>query len=131
MFSMAFQAKVMVYDPYLKPAAQTTWVDTLGTERVSFVPNLDDLLAAADVVSLHVPLMESTRNLIAARELRLMKRSAIIINSARGGIINEDDLATALEQGQIFGAGLDAFDSEPPSLKKHERFCRLDNVVMT
>ena len=131
MFSMAFQSKVMVYDPYLKPAAQATWVDTLGADRVSFVPNLEDLLATADVVSVHIPLMESTRNLIGARELRLMKNSAIIINSARGGIINEEDLAIALEEAQIFGAGLDAFDSEPPSLKKHERFCRLDNVVMT
>lgn len=131
MFSMAFQSKVMVYDPYLKAAAQATWIDTLGVDRVSFVPNLDDLLATADVVSVHVPLMESTRNLIGARELRLMKNSAIIINSARGGIINEEDLAIALEEAQIFGAGLDAFDSEPPSLKKHERFCRLDNVVMT
>ena len=128
---MAFQSKVMVYDPYLKPAAQATWIGTLGADRVSFVPNLDDLLTTADVVSLHVPLMESTRNLIGARELRLMKNSAIIINSARGGIINEEDLAIALEEAQIFGAGLDAFDSEPPSLKKHERFCRLDNVVMT
>ena len=128
---MAFQSKVMVYDPYLKPAAQAIWIGTLGADRVSFVPNLDDLLTTADVVSLHVPLMESTRNLIGARELRLMKNSAIIINSARGGIINEEDLAIALEEAQIFGAGLDAFDSEPPSLKKHERFCRLNNVVMT
>lgn len=128
---MAFRSNVIVYDPYLSDKARKMWTDTLGEGRVTIALKLEDLLSQADIVSLHVPLTSGTRNLISARELGQMKRSAILINSARGGIVNEADLATALEQGQIFGAGLDAFDSEPPSLEKHERFCKLDNVVLT
>jgi (S)-sulfolactate dehydrogenase len=113
MFSMAFRSNVIVYDPYLSDKARTMWTDTLGADRVTVASELEGLLSQADIVSLHVPLTSGTRNLISARELSLMKSSAILINSSRGGIVNEADLATALEQGQIFGAGLDAFDSEP------------------
>lgn len=130
MFSLAFRSNVIVHDPYLSDRARKTWTDELG-ERVTIVSSLEDVLAQADIVSLHVPLTSITRDLISARELGLMKNSAILINSARGGIVNEADLAFALEQGEIFGAGLDAFESEPPSREKHERFCKLDNVVLT
>lgn len=131
MFSSAFQSDVIVYDPFLSAASRDTWIKALGDTRVSFASDIDSLLSNADIVSLHVPLTASTRGLIGARELGLMKKTAILVNSARGGIIDEAELATALEQGQIFGAGLDAFDFEPPSLEKYQRLCRLDNVVMT
>lgn len=74
---------------------------------------LDELLAWADVVSIHAPLTDKTRGLIGARELALMKSSAILINVARGGIVDEAALAAALDKGQLAGAGLDVFAHEP------------------
>ncbi len=75
---------------------------------------LPTFLAAADVVSIHCPLSEQTRNLITADKLRLMKTSALLINCARGGIVNEQALADALKQGVIAGAGVDVLSQEPP-----------------
>jgi lactate dehydrogenase-like 2-hydroxyacid dehydrogenase len=76
--------------------------------------SLDDLLAQADIVTLHVPLTEATRGLIGARELARMRPSAILINTARGGLVDEEALYRALVTGQIAGAGLDVFAQEPP-----------------
>ena len=81
----------------------------LGVERVSF----ERLLREADVVSLHVPLTDSTRDLIGDRELGLMKPWAFLINTSRGGIVNEEDLAGALSCGRIAGAAIDVFSVEP------------------
>ena len=81
----------------------------LGVERMSF----ERLLREADVVSLHVPLTDSTRDLIGARELGLMKPSAFLINTSRGGIVNEEELAAALSCGRIAGAAIDVFSVEP------------------
>ena len=75
---------------------------------------LEELLARADVVSLHVPLADNTRNLIGAEQLALMKPDAILINAARGGIVNEQALADALLAGRIGGAGFDVLTVEPP-----------------
>ncbi len=75
---------------------------------------LDQLLAEADVVSLHVPVTDQTRGMIGARELSLMKKSAVLINVARGPIIDTDALVTALDTGQIAGCGIDVYDMEPP-----------------
>ncbi len=88
---------------------------------------LDDLLQRSDIVSLHVPLLPETRNLIDQRELELMKPNAILINAARGGLINEAALVTALNAGQIAGAGLDVFEQEPPP--KDHPLLFMDNVV--
>ena len=74
---------------------------------------LDDLLGAADVVSLHAPLTEATRHVIGADRLAAMKPSAILVNTARGPLVDEPALADALESGQIWGAGLDVFEDEP------------------
>lgn len=76
---------------------------------------LDALLERSDVVSIHCPLTEKTQHLISQREFELMKQEAIIINTARGGIINEADLLQALRSGQIAGAGIDCLSTEPPS----------------
>ncbi len=96
---------------------------------------LDELLEEADVVSLHVPVTEQTRGMIGARELSLMKKSAVLINVARGPIIDTDALVAALNAGQIAGCGIDVFDMEPPipadypliTAKKHSACptCRL------
>lgn len=76
--------------------------------------SLDDLLGEADVLSLHTPLADNTRNLIGARELALMKPDAILINTARGGIVDESSLAQALRKGHLGGAGVDVLAVEPP-----------------
>jgi glyoxylate reductase len=95
----------------------------LGARRVE----LDELLRTADVVSIHAPLMDSTRHLINAETLELMKDSAYIVNSARGPIIDEAALVDALKAGKIAGAGLDVFENEPDV---HPGLLELDNVVL-
>ena len=76
---------------------------------------LDELLINSDIVTLHLPLTESTRNLIALRELTRMKKDSVLINTSRGGIVNEDDLFSVLAQGHLAGAGVDVFENEPYS----------------
>jgi glyoxylate reductase len=83
------------------------------TNMPGFVPTLDELLERSDIVSLHVPLSESTRHLIGAPELARMKSTAVLINTARGPVVDEDALVDALESGSIYSAGLDVFDGEP------------------
>ena len=90
---------------------------------------LDELLAAADVVSLHVRLNDATRHMIGADQLARMKRGAILINTARGGVVDEAALLRALQSGQIGGAGLDVFETEP--LPAGHPFLNAENVVMT
>lgn len=82
-------------------------------QSVSRCPDIDTLLAQADVVSLHVPLTESTKNLIDARRLAKMKKGAILINVARGGVVDEAALATSLQEGHLGGAAIDVFTEEP------------------
>lgn len=131
MFALAFNANIIIFDLYISAEGRHKWENALGADKVRFVTDMDDLLTSADIVSLHVPLTKATINLIAGPQLAKMKPSSILINTARGGIVNEDDLCAALESNQIFGAGLDAFVNEPPSLAKYERMCKLDNLVMT
>jgi glyoxylate reductase len=78
-----------------------------------WVGELDDLLRRSDIVSLHVPLHDATRTLIDGRRLALMKPSAVLVNTARGPVVDEEALAIALEEGTIFGAGIDVYDREP------------------
>ena len=73
-------------------------------------------LKIADIVSLSVPLTSQTKNMINIKNMQIMKKNAIIINTSRGGVVNEKDLNNALDKGIIFGAGLDVFEKEPPDL---------------
>ncbi|WP_225547829.1 D-2-hydroxyacid dehydrogenase [Chromobacterium violaceum] len=96
-------------------------------ERVPF----DEALARADVVSLHCPLTEETRGMIAQPELMAMKPGAILINTARGGLVDEADLVAALKYGQLGGAGFDVLSSEPPSPDNPLLKARLPNLIVT
>jgi glyoxylate reductase len=92
-----------------------------------WIGNLDRLLAESDVVSLHVPLTDSTRHLIGARELGLMRTTAVLVNTARGPVVDEEALAIALESGTIFAAGLDVFEREP---EVHPRLLAAPRTVL-
>lgn len=90
-----------------------------------------EALARADVVSLHCPLTDETRGMIAQPELMAMKPGAILINTARGGLVDEADLVAALKYGQLGGAGFDVLSSEPPSLDNPLLKARLPNLIVT
>lgn len=92
---------------------------------------LEELLRTADVVSLHLPLTEQTRNMIGAAQLASMKRSALLINTARGGLVSEADLAQALLDGVIAGAGFDVLTKEPPVKDNPLLALRLPNFILT
>ena len=99
--------RVCAYDPFVDPAR-------FRELNIQAMATIDELLAVADVVSLHLPLTDATRNLIDAQRLATMKHGAILINTSRGGIVDEAALVEALDAGRLFGAGIDAFVSEPP-----------------
>ena len=103
-----FNCKILAYDPW---AAEETF-EKAGVERVT---DLNEILSRSDAISVHVPLSKETHHLIGARELARMKPGAVIVNTARGGIIDEDALAHSLRSGHIAGAGIDVFEEEPPS----------------
>jgi glycerate dehydrogenase len=92
---------------------------------------LDQLLATCDVISLHLPLTEQTRHMIGARELASMKRTAILVNTARGGLVDEVALADALTRGVIAGAGFDVLGKEPPVPDNPLLRLRLPNFILT
>jgi glycerate dehydrogenase len=92
--------------------------------------SLDEILSQSDIISIHVPLTPETRDLIAKEEIRKMKRSAVVINTSRGGIVNETHLYQALTTGRIAGAGLDVLSREPPE-EGNLLLEELDNLVVT
>lgn len=97
---------------------------------VEFTP-LDQVLAQSDIISLHSPLTPDTRNMIGMEELRKMKRSAILINTARGGLVDEAALVQALKEGVIAGAGFDVLTKEPPKEGNPLLDLRLPNFILT
>lgn len=122
--AQALGMRVMAYDPYV-PTDDPAWS---GVERYELLPGL---LAEADAVSLHVPLVESTRHLIDAAALAAMKPGAILLNASRGGVVDEDALVDALRSGALGGAALDVYEDEPLSQEGGSRFAGLDNLVLT
>jgi glycerate dehydrogenase len=98
--------------------------------NVEFTP-LDDVLAQSDIISLHSPLTPDTRNMIGIEQLRKMKRSAILINTARGGLVDEAALVQALKEGLIAGAGFDVLTKEPPKEGNPLLDFRLPNFILT
>jgi D-3-phosphoglycerate dehydrogenase len=90
---------------------------------------LDDLLATSDIVSLHMPLTPSNRGFLNADRIAAMKAGAVLINTARGEIVDEAALIHALEEGRLAGAGLDVFEKEPP--ERNNPLLRFPNVVLT
>ncbi len=107
-YCKAFGLEVFAYDPYCP-------VEAFSANEVAPLESLDALVSRCDIISLHSPLNSQTRNIINAERLALMKPNAILINTARGGLIDEAALAAALAQGRIAGAGLDSFAQEPPA----------------
>lgn len=117
----AFGMQVMVYDPYLTP-------ERAMELDVRLAP-LAEVISQADVLSVHVPLTEATANLIGAAQLATMKKGALLLNVARGGVVNEKALLDALTAGHLAGAALDVYEQEP--LGKDSPLRSLPNVVMT
>jgi D-3-phosphoglycerate dehydrogenase len=117
----AFEMDLLVYDPYI-PESHVT---AMGGKWVG----LDDLLAESDFVAIHCPLNRETRDMIGVKGLGSMKRSAFLINAARGGIVDEKALLAALQKKKLAGAALDVIANEPPE-KDHPLF-KLDNVIWT
>jgi D-3-phosphoglycerate dehydrogenase len=116
-----FEPRLLAYDPYVSPP-------TLARHGAQ-VATLDELLEQSDFVSLHCPLTRETTRLIGERQLRRMKPTAVLINTARGPVVDEAALARALTEGWIAGAGLDVLEKEPPD--PANPLLRLNNVVIT
>lgn len=119
----ALGMSIAAYDPYV-PADSSLWDET---ER----PTLDALLATSDVVSLHVPLTADTKHMIGAAALGRMKPDSILVNAARGGVVDEQALADALRAGRLGGAALDVFETEPLTAASGAKFAGLRNLLLT
>lgn len=121
-FRGGYECDIVAYDPYM---AEGAW----GEVPHKRVRSLEELLAVSDVVTVHVPLTPETRGLIGLEEMRGMKRNALLINTARGGIVDEEALVHALDEGLIWGAGLDCHEQEPPTKQGYERLWKHQNVI--
>lgn len=125
--AIALGMDVIAYDPFIASDAGT-WTQPWGT----VVPcDLATLLRRADVVSLHVPLTAETRNMIGHEALATMKGDAIVINAARGGVVDEAAIADALRAGKLGGAALDVFENEPLNAEGGARFTSVPNLILT
>jgi (S)-sulfolactate dehydrogenase len=114
---------IAAFDPHL-PANDPAWA---GAERLE----LGALLATSDVVSLHVPLTEETRNMLDAAAIAAMKPRAVLVNAARGGVVDEQAVVAALRAGHLGGAALDVFEQEPVDAAQGGRFRDVPNLILT
>ena len=119
---LGFEMNVYVYDPYINDEK----IKSLGGKKVN---DIKEAVKEMDAISLHIPLNDETKNIINYDLLRSMKKNCIVINAARGGIINEVDLDKALRENLIFGAGLDVFETEPP--KSDNPLLKNDKVFLS
>jgi len=114
-----FGMKVLAHDLF--------WDEEYAKEAGIHKADPSQIYKEADFISIHAPLTEQTRHMIGVPEIETMKPTAVIINTARGGIVDEDALLSALQTGRIYGAGIDAFEQEPPT---NQAWYALDNVVI-
>ena len=119
---LGFEMNVFVYDPYINDEK----IKSLGGKKVN---DIKEAVKEMDAISLHMPLNDETKNIVNYDLLRSMKTNCIVINAARGGIINEVDLDKALRENLIFGAGLDVFETEPP--KSDNPLLKNDKVFLS
>ena len=117
--AQGFGMRVMAYDPY--------WPEDFARENGIQRADAETIFREADFISLHLPLMPETEGFVGEKELSMMKPTAILINTARGGLVDEKALLAALKENRIYGAGLDAFAHEPP---EDDDWFTLDNVVL-
>lgn len=122
--AQALGMSVIAFDPYVK-ADDNVWND-IGRKE-----SLDELLGAADIISLHIPLTDSTRNLLDAAALSKVKEGAILINTARGGIVDEAALVEAMKGGRVSGAAIDVFAGEPVDAAVGQQFADVPNLLLT
>ena len=119
---LGFEMKVFVYDPFVPKDI----IEKLGGIKVD---SMEEACKDMDAISLHIPLNDKTKNIINYDLLKTMKKNCIVINAARGGIVNELDLDKALNENLIFGAGLDVFETEPP--EKNNPLLKNDKVFLS
>ena len=117
-----FNMKLIGYDPFLPPEV----AENIGVK----LTNLEEVITTADIMTIHTPLLPDTRNMISMPQFKMMKPSAILVNVARGGIVNEDDLYTALKEKVISGAAFDVWCNEPLS-DDEKKLLELDNLITT
>ena len=118
---LGFDMEVYVHDPFL---------DSDSIKKYKCIPiEKNEGLALADFITIHLPLNENTTNFISEEDLNLMQKNTVLVNTSRGGIVNEDDLYQALEAKKIRGAGMDVYTSEPP--EPNHPFFKLDNILLT
>jgi len=121
--SRAFEMDVIVYDPYISEKRAKDF----GTRLVS----LEELVSSADVISVHTPLNEETHDLVTAAHFAKMKDGVLIVNCARGGIINEDAMLEALESGKVKGAAFDVWSEEPPNSETLKKLIAHPRMIVT
>jgi len=119
----AFECEVLAYDPYIAEKR----AHDLGVKLVT----LAELLRVCDIITVHTPLTDETRNIIGKKELAAMKQGVILINAARGGIINEEAMLEALDSGRVTGAGFDVWSQEPPDSEILKKLIAHDKLVVT
>ncbi|MCD6105587.1 MAG: hydroxyacid dehydrogenase [Thermosipho sp. (in: Bacteria)] len=117
---LAFEMKVLAYDPFVKE-----------TELDVEIVDLETIFKKSDIITVHVPLNEKTKHLIDKHAIEMMKDGVIIINAARGGVVDEQALYDALVSGKVYATGLDVFEVEPPTDELREKLLELPNVVAT
>ena len=119
--AVALEMKVIGYDPFTSPEFSSQY-------NLHIAKDLNELLSQSDYITVHVPLNSETKNLITQKEFASMKKGVRIVNCARGGIVSEEDLFNAIQNGQVAGAAIDVFDTEPPIGNK---LLELDQVIAT
>jgi D-3-phosphoglycerate dehydrogenase len=118
----AFDMKVYAYDPYVTAEA-------MAAKGITKLETVDELMPVADFVSIHTPLTPATQGIVGARQFNLMKKTAYLINTSRGPVVDESALIDALKEGKIAGAGLDVFEKEPPA--PDNPLLQMKNVILS